>query len=306
MQTQTYKIVSKMDELGLSVLLAMPESDVVGIVQLVHGMEEHKERYLPFMKYLCDHGYLCVIHDHRGHGGSVYSNKDYGYFYENGKEAMIEDVHQITCWVKEKYPNLPVFLFGHSMGSLIVRCYTKKYDDQIQGLIVCGSPSNRKAVGTAIFLCKTLIKLKGDHASGKMLEKIAFRSYLSGIEDIQSPNDWLSYNRANVKNYDEDPLCGNSFTLNGFLNLFLLVQETYSREGWQVKNPDLPVFFISGEDDPCMESKGAFEEAIRFMREVGYANAKAKVYPKMRHEILNEEERECVYEDVLTLLKRWA
>lgn len=307
MQTKTYKIESKMDELGLSVLVGVPESDHrIGIVQISHGMEEHKERYLPFMEYLCERGYVCVIHDHRGHGESVFSRMDYGYFYENGKEAIVEDVHQITRWIKEKYPSLPLYLFGHSMGSLIVRCYAKKYDDEISGLIICGSPSNQKAVGLAIFLCKILIRVRGDHASGNLMEKLAFRSYLSGIKDVQSPHDWLSYNRENVRRYDEDPLCGHTFCLNGFLNLFLLVKETYSMKGWQMKHPDLPVFFLSGAEDPCMESKESFEDSVRFMRKVGYMDTKAKIYPNMRHEILNETGNQQVYKDVLTLLRRWS
>lgn len=306
MQVQKYKLVSKMDGLGLSVLVAQPEDNAIGIVQLVHGMSEHKERYVPFMEYLCDHGYLCVIHDHRGHGDSVYSEADYGYFYENGKEAIIEDVYQITGWVKEKFPDLPVYLFGHSMGSLIVRCYTKKYDDQIQGLIVCGSPSNQKAVGAAVHLCKAMIRVKGDHASGKLLHKIAFGSYTAKLKKREkSLNSWISYESQNVQDYDDDPKCGFVFTLNGFLNLFLLVQETYSKKGWQLHHPDLPVFFISGDEDPCMGSRDQFEDAIRFMREVGYERTKAKVYPNMRHEILNEKDKEQVYQDVVTLLKRW-
>jgi alpha-beta hydrolase superfamily lysophospholipase len=305
MKLETYELTSHMDGLGLSTLLAIPDGEAKGIVQLVHGMAEHKERYVPFMKFLCEHGYVCVIHDHRGHGDSVRSKDDYGYFYENGKEAIVQDVYQVTNWIKEKYPNLKLYLFGHSMGSLIVRCYTKKYDADIDGLIVCGSPSNNKAAGAAVALAKAMILVKGDHAAGNLLQKMGLGHYNDDFDADFSPNDWISENRENVIAYDADPKCGFIFTLNGFLNLFLLVQDTYSEKGWECHHPRLPVFFLSGEEDPCMGSREEFEDAIRFMRKVGYRDTKAKIYPGMRHEILNEEDREQVYEDVLTLLQRW-
>lgn len=305
MQMKQFEMTSHMDGLGLSVLLAVPEGEIIGIVQLVHGMAEHKERYVPFMEYLCENGYVCIIHDHRGHGGSVRSEDDYGYFYEDGKEAIVEDVHQVTEWIKQQYPEVKNYLFGHSMGSLVVRCYTKKYDNEIDGLIVCGSPSNHLVVDMAILMCKAMILFKGDRAQGDLFQKIGFGSYNVNFNADFSVNDWLSESRENVKAYDDDPLCGHTFKLNGFLNLFLLIKDTYRKKGWCLKHPDLPIFFLSGEKDPCMGSKKEFEDAIRLMREVGYQNTKAKLYPNMRHEILNEDDKEKVFADVVTLLNRW-
>ena len=142
---KTVYLTSKQDGLKLHVLLMEPEGEPKGIVQIVHGMAEHKERYEPFMEMLCKHGYISVIHDHRGHGKSIRKEEDLGYFYDESGTAIIEDVHQITQWTKERYGKLPYHLFGHSMGSLVVRCYLKKYDDELDSLIVCGSPSENKA-----------------------------------------------------------------------------------------------------------------------------------------------------------------
>ena len=138
--------LSEADALEISVLCLMPEAGVHprAIVQLVHGMSEYKERYIPFMEYLTSKGYISVIHDHRGHGKSVKDEADLGYFYDNSGKAIIEDVHQVTTWMKERYgKELPYHLFGHSMGSLVVRCYLKKYDNELDSLIVCGSPSEK-------------------------------------------------------------------------------------------------------------------------------------------------------------------
>ena len=127
---KTVYLTSKQDGLKLHVLLMEPEQSPKGIVQICHGMAEHKERYEPFMQMLCSNGYISVIHDHRGHGKSVKDVVDLGYFYDDSGKAIIEDAHQVTTWMKERYgEELPYHLFGHSMGSLVVRCYLKKYDD---------------------------------------------------------------------------------------------------------------------------------------------------------------------------------
>ena len=122
------KIKSACDELMLDVLTIFPKGEIKGIVQISHGMAEHKERYIPFMEFLSQNGYVTVIHDHRGHGKSIKAKKDLGYFYEEKAEYIVEDLHQITNFIKNKYPNQKVILLGHSMGSMLVRKYIKKYD----------------------------------------------------------------------------------------------------------------------------------------------------------------------------------
>ena len=252
---KTVYLTSKQDGLKLHVLLMEPEQSPKGIVQICHGMAEHKERYEPFMQMLCNNGYISVIHDHRGHGKSVKNAADLGYFYDDSGKAIIEDAHQVTTWMKERYGGeLPYHLFGHSMGSLVVRCYLKKYDDELDSLIVCGSPSENKTAKAAGFLAKTACKM-GAHKKGKFFQKMALGLYGKALGEDESENGWISYNKENVKAYDENPLDGFVFSNNGFLNLFLLMDETYNKKGWQVKHPSLPILFIAGADDPCIGSK---------------------------------------------------
>ena len=124
MLEKTAQIISSYDGLSLEILCVESENPK-GIVQISHGMAENKERYIPFMKFLAKHGYTTVIHDHRGHGKSVRKQEDLGYFYNGKEKAIVEDLHQITLWIKEEYPNLPVYLLGHSMGTLVARNYIK-------------------------------------------------------------------------------------------------------------------------------------------------------------------------------------
>ena len=160
---ETLTIPSHKDGLPLSVCIATPDSGAPkALVQLAHGMAEHKERYLPFMEYLADHGYAALINDHRGHGASVRDPGDLGYFYADGAEVLVEDLHQLTLWFRDRFPGRKLFLFGHSMGSLAVRVYRQRYDGDIDGLVVCGSPGRNPATGMGLILNRAMTAIKGE------------------------------------------------------------------------------------------------------------------------------------------------
>lgn len=292
-------------DIQLASAVIAPESPRAAIV-LIHGMAEHKERYFPFMTYLAEKGFACVIPDLRGHGASVPSEADLGYFGKKGRSKVIEDVLSVVQWTRNRYPGLKLFLFGHSMGSLIVRCFAKEYDAQIDGLMVCGSPSRNGAAGIGIFLTRVIGLFKGERYRSPMLENMSTGAYGKKFKGEALTNAWLSTNKANVQAYNNDPLCGFTFTVNGYRNgLFRLMKDIYSPKGWAVAHPGLPVHFIAGSDDPCIISIRKFSEAVSFLRARGYREVTSKVYPGLRHEILNEIGREDVFRDVLARLDGW-
>ncbi len=294
------------DSLKISVLIATPAQTPRAIVQLVHGMCEYKERYIPFMQFLTEQGYVVVIHDHRGHGQSVKSADDLGYFYEGGYKAAIDDAHAVTELIKARYPSLPLYLFGHSMGSMIVRSYAKRYDHELAGLIVCGCPSYNVGSGIGQRVAARAAKQHGDHYRSAKIQQLAFGNYNRRFANPQSPNAWVCSDTAVVARYDADPLCNFIFTANGFYNLFGVMQDAYSRDGWQMAHPQMPVWFISGADDPCLISPRKFAAAIENMRKVGYTDVTARLYPDMRHEILNETEKQTVWDDIAAKLREWG
>lgn len=296
-------IESNFDKLPLSVAILAPDKDVKGIVQFSHGMAEHKARYYEFMGFLADNGYATVIHDHRGHGDSVYSHDDWGYFYDDTAEGIIEDLHQISVYIKNRFPNVPLYLIGHSMGSLTVREYLKKYDYEIAKLVVSGSPSQNPAAGVALGLVSLIKTFKGDRFKSTFINNLAFGSYNKGIPNPQSEFAWLSVNDSNVEAYEKDPGCGFLFTLNGFRNLFLLMSSTYKNSGWQLQNQELPIMFVAGSCDPCIASKAKWESAQEFLRKVGYPNVTSKMYEGLRHEIFLEAPRHAIYKDVLQFIE---
>ncbi len=299
MNKEFFYVSSLLDEYPLHVMLATPDEAPRGLVQFAHGMAEYKERYLPIIEFLCDHGFACMIHDHRGHGKSIIMEEDLGYFGENGAEAVVEDLHQLTILFKTRFPDVPLTLFGHSMGSLIVRCYLKKYDGELAALLVSGCVSENPAGKAGLGLVKGLQVFRSPRSRLQFIHNIAFGSYNRKFEDAPSPNAWLSTDPSVVEAYDADPLCGFVFTLNGFESLFQLIVDTYDEKDWQVSNPDLPIHFIAGIDDPCIISLEAFVEAMNFLRVRGYRHVGSTLWDGMRHEVLNEVDKEKVFETVL-------
>lgn len=293
-------IQSKVDCLELSTLEAVPDGTPRGVLQLVHGMSENKERYLPFMEYMAEHGFAVIIHDHRGHGKSVKKESDLGYMYAGRGKALVEDVRTVNENVHRKYPGIPVVLFGHSMGSLTVRAYLKKYDNTVDMTVVCGTPAKHSlpvlAAGRGIAKVQKLFK--GPKHRSKLIETMSFGSYAARFAEEKNRFAWICSNPEVVEEYERSPYCGFTFTTDAYEALFDLLRETYSNKGWRCNNAQMPILLVSGSDDPCMGNVRKFKYAVNHLRHVGYRDVKGKLYPGMRHEILNEKDKEKVYRDL--------
>ncbi|MDC7288319.1 alpha/beta hydrolase [Blautia schinkii] len=296
--------LSEADGLRISALTVLPDQEPYrGVVQLVHGMSEFKERYLPFMEFLAQKGFASVIHDHRGHGKSVKSKADLGYMYGGGAEAMIRDIKTVNQGIHDKLPKLPVILMGHSMGSLAVRAFTRRYDDCIDMLIVCGSPSNNVARPVGTVIAHVEKALLGPHHRSKLLEGISFADYVRRFRHDKSCTAWICSDKEVADAYASSEYCGFTFTDDAYLALFELMKQAYDVKHWRCTNRDLPVLFVSGADDPCMGNVRQFAQAVQAMRTAGYLDVKGKLYPDMRHEILNEKEKDKVYRDIAAYIK---
>ena len=290
------------DGLDLAMLVCVPSGTPRGVVQLVHGMCEHKERYIPFMEWLTEHGYVCVIHDHRGHGASVKSPEDLGFFYDGGWQALVEDIHVVCDWARSQWPGLDYTLFGHSMGSLAVRSFAKRYDDRLDRLFVCGCPSDNPAKGAGKVLAALFGKVRGWHYRPRLLQQMSFGAYNKPFASEGIPAAWVCSDTDSMKAYLTDPLCQYVFTANGFYGLLGMMGDCYDPKGWKLSRPEIPVHFISGAEDPCRISDQALEQAAELMRKIGYRHVDVRLYPGMRHEILNETDRLTVWNDILKAL----
>lgn len=298
---------SEADGLRISALAVLPdEKPYRGVVQLVHGMCEFKERYLPFMKYLAGLGYAAVIHDHRGHGKSVKSKADLGYMYGGGADALLKDIETVNREIRRQLPGIPLILFGHSMGSLAVRAFAAQHDDCMDLLIVCGSPSSNPVRPAGELIARAEKKIWGARHRSRLLETMSFGSYAFRFRKDRECTAWICSDREVAEAYRKSELCTFTFTDDGYLMLFELMKRAYDTKRWECRNPGLPILFVGGAEDPCIGNVRKFAKTLGAMRIAGYHDVKGKLYPGMRHEILNEKDKEQVYHDIAAYIRKKA
>lgn len=270
------------------------------ILQIVHGMAEHIDRYDDFAHFLADRGILVVGDDHLGHGKSVKPGEPYGYFCkEDAPTVLVRDEHRLKKMMQEQYAGVPYIILGHSMGSFITRNYLLKYGTGIDGAIIMGTGMHSRPSLVCGFALAALQRVfcGADHVS-KLLNMAVFGAYNKRIKSPKTPFDWFSRNEDNVRKYINDPQCGFTFTVNGFQTLFKLVYNLHDKERLSKIPKNLPVFFLSGADDPVGDYGRSVELAYRSYKEIGMENVQMKLYPDDRHELLNEVDKEDVYGDI--------
>ena len=270
------------------------------ILQIVHGMAEYIDRYDDFARFLADRGMLVVGDDHLGHGKSVPPGKPYGYFCkEDAPTVLVRDEHRLKKIMQEQYAGIPYIILGHSMGSFITRNYLIKYGTGIEGAIIVGTGMQPKPVlmcALALAAVQNMI-FGADHVS-KLINMLSFGAYNKRIKSPKTSFDWLSRNEDNVLKYMRDPMCGFTFTVNGFQTLFKLIYNLHDIEKISKMPKNLPIFFLSGADDPVGDYGRSVELVYQSYKEAGLENVQIKLYPGDRHEILNEVDKENVYGDI--------
>lgn len=294
--TKNYSFKSK-DGVTIHGICMIPD-EPVAILQMVHGMNEHKERYTVFMEEMAKKGYITLMQDNRGHGESVKDEKDLGYCYASKDKGMVEDTYKATKYIKKKYPELPLILYGHSMGSLVVRAYLKKHDDAIDGLIVSGCPSYNSATPVGKWIVKVMMKLKGDRYCSAFVQNLAVGGFDKPFAGENRKYAWLSTDSNVAEAFMNDPLCQFTYTLNGFFTLLNLETAVYKDKNYEVKNERLPIMFMSGKDDPCAINEKKWNEAIEHLRKLGYKNVSGMMFDDMRHEIHNEPDKQYVFKEI--------
>ncbi len=302
MQTEKIRLTSPADGLELNVLIAKPDSgEVKGIIQIAHGMCEYVARYLPMMEYFTANGYIVAGNDHRGHGESVRAAEDLGWFYEKHGKAIVQDLVAVTKYLKNRYPGMPLTLFGHSMGSMASMVYLQENDGLIDKLVLSGSPTKNPMAGIAVFLSDVIALFKGARHRSKTLYSLSIGAYEKRYQK-EGKAAWLSVGKPNVEKYVADPLCSYVFTCNGFRNLFCLLKNAYVGKRYKVEKSELPILFIAGGDDPVIGSEKQWLEAQTFLKKQGYQRVDGKLYAGFRHELLNEDDPAPFLADLLAFL----
>ena len=270
------------------------------ILQVVHGMAEYIDRYDDFARFLADRGILVVGDDHLGHGKSVNPGEPYGYFCEeDAPTVLVRDEHRLKKMMQEQYVGVPYIILGHSMGSFITRNYLLKYGMGIDGAIIVGTGMQPKPVlKCALALAAVQKVIFGAGHVSNLINILSFGAYNKRVKSPKTSFDWLSRNEDNVHKYMKDPMCGFVFTVNGFQTLFKLIYNLHDKEKLRKMPKNLPVFFLSGADDPVGDYGRSVEVVYQSYKEIGMENVQMKLYPEDRHELLNEVDKEDVYGDI--------
>lgn len=284
----------------------LPDGEVRGVVQIEHGVAEYIQRYDGFMQALAEHGFAAAGDDHLGHGRTVKNETELGYFGpENGWSMVMGDVHRLRTKLREDFPHVPHFLFGHSMGSFIVRTYAILNSDELDGLIVCGTGNQAAPLilaGKAA--AKLEIRRHGPAHRSQKLNDLIFGAYNVKFGETRTPNDWLCRDETVVDAYTADPLCGGVPTVGLIYEMMRGIAFVSNKKNVARVSKSLPVFLISGADDPVGEHGKGVMKAYRLYLGAGLKDVSLKLYPEGRHEILNELNKEEVYQDVLEWLEK--
>lgn len=281
--------------------LNIPKNPVAA-VQIIHGMNEHKERYYKFMEFLGEKGFITLISDNIGHGKSLCPPHDLGYICDKSPDSLlIRTARRLSAINDLNYPELPHFMIGHSMGSLIARC-CMQHENKLDGVILTGTPCYSRLAPFADLLTAELEKKLSPEYRSEIIRDWSEKFLNRNFEDI--PHSWICSNPEVVMAFNNDSLCNFTYTLSGYQALIGLMKRAYSLE--KTTNPDLPVHFISGKDDPCMLSEEKFFEAVKSLENAGYKNITHKLYLGMRHEVLNETDKIQVWEDIAEKLISWT
>ena len=281
-----------------------PEGDPVGILQVIHGLGEHQGRYVSFARFLAENGFAAYTSDLPGHGPAAAETGSLGRFPRGGWLQAAEGQHALLERVKGLWPGKPVFLFGHSMGSFLARSCLILWPGGLQGCILCGTGHlARPLVAAGSAAAEVTAKLRGEGNTSEFLRKMAFGSYNQRIPEAASPNAWICRDEAVVAAYDADPLCGltpSSGLIREMMRGIRLITDPAKQKRM---DPELPVLFISGEEDPVGEYGAGVRRALESFRKAGMKRAELKLYPGDRHELLNEPDRDAVCGDILAWLK---
>lgn len=270
------------------------------VFQISHGVSEHIERYNDFAEFLAGKGYIVCGNDHIGHGKSVDCDDDLGYTCEKeGYRRMVDDMHILYSIMHRRYPELPYILFGHSMGSLCARVYASAFGADLAGLIICGTAQAPSGLNFTIDTFEKLVEKFGARTVNSKIASLLNKTSSLHISDRVSDFDWLSYDRENVEKYISDPLCGNELSLAGIRDLACLGILASDNMCASTIPVDLPIFIISGNEDPVGFNGKAPVNLANTLEKTGHTNVETVLYPHARHEILNEDCKEKVYYDVL-------
>lgn len=282
----------------------LPEGPPRAVVQLIHGVAEYVGRYDSFASWLAGHGFLVAGEDHLGHGRTVEDEK-YGCFGpKNGWNLVTRDIRRLRELEGERYPEVPYFLLGHSMGSFLARTYLINYPGTVTGAILSGTGQEGAAtVAMGKLLCNVLCRTKGPEYHSNLVHSMALGAYNKQFAPNRTSADWISRDEQVVDKYLLDPLCTFQPTVGMYRDMMGGLQYIADPKNLRKMYKTTPIYFFSGDHDPVGQSGKGVQKVAGFFRSAGCTDVTVKLYPNGRHEMLNELNKQEVYQDILSWLE---
>lgn len=290
------------DGVDLNVYKWIPKGDIIGIVQISHGMTETVLRYDEFANHLNEKGFIVYGHDHRGHGLTAKKKENLGYIADNeGFEWLVKDVYELMLNIKKEHKNLPIYLFGHSMGSFVSQRFMELHGNEVHGLILSGSngePTKLAPIG--IMLSNLEVKFFGRKHTSKMMDKLSFGDFNKKFSPNRTPYDWLCSVESEVDKYIENKYCGFICSASFYYDLLRGLRTINKKENFKLIPKEVPIYIVAGDMDPV----GFFGKGIinlyEKLKKFGVKDVSYKLYKGKRHEILNEDNKMEVMNDIST------
>ena len=307
---QEFTFLSSDGKTSLHGMEWLPEDrDVVGVLQIAHGVAEHISRYDGFARFLNEQGIAVVGHDHLGHGGSIPAGGTPVYFGDgNTWNTVVDDLYALHLRIREEFPGKPLFLMGHSMGSFLARTYLIRYPGTVRAAIIMGTGwQPEMMIRGGLMVAKVVAARSGENATSDFVNNLAFGAYNKAFAPNRTPVDWLSVDTDNVDRYIADPLSGQPATVGLFRQMLTGIRFNQRMENLRKMDKDMPVLIISGEKDPVGDMmKGVIRTRDAF-RAAGMKDVTLLSYAGLRHEILNEKaQQQTVYDDIWAWLKKYC
>ena len=273
----------------LSTAVWMPDGQPKMILQIAHGMTEHIGRYDKLAKALTAQGVVVAGFDLRGHGQNS-GDAHIASFGEGGWEKSLEDMHLFFVELDKRWPGVPHFMLGFSLGSFLLREYLSKYDDRVSGAIILGTGHQPGLVLSIICaIVKSQIKKSGFDGTTPLVQKLSFETYNQKFKPNRTASDWLCADEAQLDLYIKDDLCREHISSGLFWELLSAMKRTGANDAYRNWHKDMPVLLISGQDDPVGDSGKGVQCVEAAMRKAGMKNVQMKLFPGARHDLLHEE-----------------
>ena len=282
-------------------IVCKPYNKPKAIVQIVHGIADHIDRYRDFMFFLAENGFVVVGNDHLGHGHTIRHSVEQGFFaYQNGWTHAVNDIHKLHDIMQQEFTDIPYIFFGHSMGSFLTRTFIIDHPNDYDAVIISGTGHMPKAlVSSGYTLAIGIAKAKGARYKSRLIDKIVFGAYNKCFEPTRTKFDWISRDEEQVDKYINDPFCGFIASASLFSDMMGGIAYITDQSKINEMSKTKPVLFLSGDMDPVGENGKGVERAYKAFCAAGIKDICMKLYPGGRHEMLNEINREEVYKDIV-------